>query len=58
MHFTMFTVLEYRRASSDPDKFPAFPDLLWDLQDQGKISGNVDTVVNLYEFARYKPGVS
>ena len=53
------TVLEYWGVlSADPDKLPAFPDLLWDLRDLGKISENVDTAVNLYEFARCKPGVS
>lgn len=51
-------VLEYREISSDPDKLPGFPDLLWDLRDMGKISENVGTAVNLYEFARCKPGVS
>lgn len=53
------TVLEYQGvSSSDPDKLPTFPDLLWDLRGLGKISENVDTAVNLYEFARCKPGVS
>jgi len=37
---------------------PAFPDLLWDLKDMGKLSEDIDTVVNLYEYARHKPGVS
>ena len=53
------TVLEYWGVlSANPDKLPAFSDLLWDLRDLGKISENVDTAVNLYEFARCKPGVS
>ena len=51
-------VLEYRGVSSDPDKLPEFPDLLWDLRDMRKISEDINTAVNLYEFARYKPGVS
>lgn len=49
-------VLEYWGVSSDPDKLPAFPDLLWDLRDMRKISEDVDIAVNLYEFARYRPG--
>ena len=52
------TVLEYRGISSDPNNLPAFPDLLWDLRDMRKISEDIDIAVNLYEFARYKPGVS
>lgn len=48
-------VLEYR---SDSEKLPTFPDLLWDLQGARKISENVETAVNLYEFAESKPGVS
>lgn len=54
----IIVVLEYWGVSSDPDKLPAFPDLLWDLRDMRKISEDVDIAVNLYEFARYRPGVS
>ena len=54
----IIVVLEYRGLTLSPDKLLAFPDLLWDLKDLGKLSENIDIAVSLYEFAQYKPGVS
>ncbi|XP_065891120.1 uncharacterized protein [Dysidea avara] len=49
-------VLNYRGLLSDSKEFSDFPELVQDFQTSGKLSENVDAAINLYEFARYKPG--
>jgi len=53
-----FVVLDYRGLASSPKEFLGFPELAQDFQESRKLFENVDEAVRLYEFARYKPGVS
>ena len=53
-----FVVLDYRGLASSPKEFLGFPELARDFQESRKLFENVDEAVRLYEFARYKPGVS